>query len=154
MNCRNCGDPVDPRRVDLGYDYCTTEECQRVCVDRVRMARVTVNKAADQFERVERVAVPIPSASGYSADERAETAPAAARAAKAPAKHRIPSALERLQAAAADLDGQLRRSDERFCAGEITAREMKREQNAAIGAFNSLVRAENIRYRGLLRKPA
>ncbi len=55
MKCRNCGDEVDPRRVELGYDYCTRRECQERLMKRVELARVTVNKAADQYVRAEEV---------------------------------------------------------------------------------------------------
>jgi hypothetical protein len=41
---------------------------------------------------------------------------------------------------------------ERFCRSEITATEMRSEQNALIHAFNDRVRRENIRYRNFLRK--
>src|SRR5436190_1496857 len=55
VKCRNCGDEVDPRRVELGYDYCTRPECQERLAKRVELARVTVNKAADQYVRAEEV---------------------------------------------------------------------------------------------------
>src|SRR5919198_908801 len=55
VKCRNCGEPVDRRRVDLGYDYCTRPDCQERLVKRVELARVTVNKAADQYVRAEEV---------------------------------------------------------------------------------------------------
>src|SRR5262245_41688227 len=55
MKCKNCGEPVDPRRVELGYDYCTRAECQEACVDRVELAAVAVNKASDQYVRAEDV---------------------------------------------------------------------------------------------------
>ena len=53
MKCRNCGEEVDRRRVELGYDYCTRPGCQERLVKRVELARVTVNKAADQYVRAE-----------------------------------------------------------------------------------------------------
>ncbi len=56
MNCTNCGDPVDPRRVELGYDYCTRPECQERCSKPVRLAAVAVNKASDQYVKADEVA--------------------------------------------------------------------------------------------------
>ena len=58
MQCRNCGDVVDPRRVELGYDYCLKEECQQICLKRVQLAAVGVNKAADYYMKAEEVLPP------------------------------------------------------------------------------------------------
>ena len=66
MKCRNCGDEVDPRRVELGYDYCTRRECQERLMKRVELARVTVNKAADQYVRAEEVVPRAPGRGGAS----------------------------------------------------------------------------------------
>jgi hypothetical protein len=60
VHCRNCGDELDPRRVELGYDYCTRLVCQKRHMRRVRLARVGVNKAADQFVRADSVLPPDP----------------------------------------------------------------------------------------------
>lgn len=49
VQCRSCGNPVDPRRVELGYDYCLKEECQRLGVKPVKLASIGVNKAADYY---------------------------------------------------------------------------------------------------------
>src|SRR5919201_1831499 len=27
MKCKHCGEAVDPERADLGYDYCTRDDC-------------------------------------------------------------------------------------------------------------------------------
>ena len=61
MQCRNCGDLVDPRRVELGYDYCLKEECQQRCLKRVLLAAVGVNKAADCYSKAEEVVRPRPA---------------------------------------------------------------------------------------------
>src|SRR5215210_3242662 len=53
VKCKSCGEDVDPRRVELGYDYCTRRECQERLVNRIELARVTVNKAADQYVRAD-----------------------------------------------------------------------------------------------------
>ena len=70
MQCRNCGDVVDPRRVELGYDYCLKEECQQRCLKRVQLAAVGVNKAADYYMKAEEVLPPRPPAP--EADQVAE----------------------------------------------------------------------------------
>ena len=66
MKCRNCGDELDPRRVELGYDYCKRRECQERLMKRVELARVTVNKAADQYVRAEEVVPDGPDRGGGS----------------------------------------------------------------------------------------
>jgi len=57
-----------------------------------------------------------------------------------------------LQLAADQLDAELMQVYERFCRSELTAAEMRSEQNALIQAFNERVRSESIRYRSFLRK--
>ncbi|TML12620.1 MAG: hypothetical protein E6G39_11615 [Actinobacteria bacterium] len=154
VQCRNCGDVVDPERSELGYDYCMKDECQKRCMRRIEMATVGVNKAADQFVRAEEVR---PSASrlSYSRSTEGETEGGPSMASNRPrsALRREPaeSGLNRLRRAEARLDIALSESYDRFSRGATTAREMKVERNKLIRAFNSLVRAENIRYRARLR---
>jgi hypothetical protein len=50
-----------------------------------------------------------------------------------------------------ELDASLGRDYERFCRGEVTAREMERQRDQLIAAFNQRVMRENIRYRSMLR---
>jgi hypothetical protein len=71
VKCANCGDEVDPRRVELGYDYCTRRDCQELLMKRVELARVTVNKAADQYVRAEEV-VPSGPRPRWGIDEEEE----------------------------------------------------------------------------------
>ena len=162
MECRNCGDVVDPRRVELGYDYCLKEECQRRCVRRVELAAVGVNKAADYYQRADEVLPARPfvpattgtdadgtDADGTDADGPAPTAPARRRA---PAPVRPPTTLDRLRQQELELDRALERSYARFRQGDITAREMDVERDRLIVAFNQLVTSENIRYRSMLRR--
>jgi len=69
---------VDPRRVELGYDYCMKEVCQQRCIERVQLAAVGVNKAADYYMKAEEVLPPRPPGPG-------ETGPAAATGVEAEA---------------------------------------------------------------------
>lgn len=153
MHCKGCGEELDPRRVELGYDYCTKNSCQQLHMERLRLARIGVNKAADQFVRADEV---LPSEPGtrYTTvvdDESTQGArPARPRASRGATPR--PTTITRLRTAEHRLDANLERSYERFCAGETTAAEMNRERNALIDEFNALVRAENIRYRSLLRR--
>jgi hypothetical protein len=154
LQCRNCGDVVDPRRVELGYDYCRKEECQQQCLDRVQLAAVGVNKAADYYQRADEVLPPappriVPVDPDDCAGEQAQSrAPRPARQ----TDRRPSSTLERLRAQERELDEDLARSYERFRVGEITASEMDRERDQLVEAFNRQVRGENIRYRSLLRR--
>ena len=146
MECKNCGEPVDPRRADLGYDYCTRRECQERCVDRVELAAVAVNKASDQYVRADEVVPEGPSARwGIDPEPADDEEPARPR--------RRSSTTKRLERAAARLDAELARLYERFCKAELTLAEMRSRQNERIRAFNELVRGENIRYRSFLRRP-
>jgi hypothetical protein len=152
LQCRNCGDHVDPRRVDLGYDYCLKEECQRRCVERVQLAAVAVNKAADYYSRADEVAAVEPPAPSVpvDGDEPAGARRQRSRPAGEPDRRRK-TTLERLRDQEVELDEALLRSYERFCRGEITAREMDRECDRLVEVFNQQVMSENIRYRSMLR---
>ena len=151
MKCRNCGEEVDPRRVELGYDYCTRRECQERLMKRVELARVTVNKASDQYVRAEEV-VPRGPGPRWGIDEEDDGAHRPHRGVREPSQVRRPSTEKKLQRAAQKLDDALMQVYERFCRSEITHGEMRAEQNALIQAFNNRVRSENIRYRRFLRK--
>jgi hypothetical protein len=151
MNCRNCGEPVDPRRVELGYDYCTRPECQERCVDRVELAAVTVNKASDQYVRADDV-VPDPPTARWGIDPEPADGEPMRPTRDAPRARRRATTTERLERAAARLDAELARLYELFCDAELTAAEMRSLQNERIRAFNALVRSENIRYRNFVRK--
>lgn len=148
MECRICGTPVDPRRVELGYDYCTADECQRRCVQQPRMVRVGVNKAADQFVRAE-AALP----GGEMARNRLDDAPIArgSRERQLPRRRRVGTS-EKLRMAEDELDRRLEDSFQRFSRAEITAEDMAKERDGLIRAYNRRVMAENIRYRGMLRR--
>jgi hypothetical protein len=144
----------------LGYDYCLKEECQQRCLQRVELAAVGVNKAADYYMRADEVlpppgpvGPPAPGEPGGGGDEpgRAASRPPKPRPTRlAPA--RPTSTLERLREQEARLDEALDRSYQRFRLGEITAREMDLERDRLVEAFNRQVRSENIRYRSFLRR--
>jgi len=151
VKCRNCGDQVDPRRVELGYDYCTRPECQERSMKRVELARVAVNKAADQFVRAEEV-VPSGPRPRWGIDEEDDGADRPLRRVQEPPPARRLSTEKKLHRASQKLDAALTQVYERFCRSEITYAEMRTEQNALIQRFNDRVRSENIRYRSLLRK--
>jgi hypothetical protein len=164
LKCRNCGDPVDPRRVELGYDYCLKDECQKRCIEPVRLASIGVNKAADYIMRADELLPPRrPNLAGQEAtgheddeddqdDDTMIVVPA--RPPTAPTRKRRPTTLERLRRLEAELDAAVDRSYQRFAEGELTAKELDRERDSLIRAFNQQVMAENIRYRSLLRRPA
>ena len=151
LECRICGTPVDPRRVELGYDYCTADECQRRGLERLRLVRVAVNKAADQFARAEDV-LPQGEIGENRLDDTSQedSSPVVSPPRRSPSRRR--GTLEKLRAAEAELDRRLEESSQRFCRAEITADEMARESDGLIQRFNQRVMAENIRYRSMLRR--
>jgi hypothetical protein len=168
LQCRNCGDVVDPRRVELGYDYCLKEECQQRCLKRVHLAAVGVNKAADYYMKAEEVLPPRPAATTGTAGaagagagvespadvEYASEAPPARPKPVVKGRSRPKTTLERLREQEQALDAALDRSYERFRRGEVTATEMHRERDRLVEAFDRQVMRENIRYRSMLRGPA
>jgi hypothetical protein len=160
LQCRNCGDVVDPRRVELGYDYCLKDECQERCLERVHLAAVGVNKAADYYMKAEEVLPPRPPATSGAEPQPLEPDEPPERRAPVPAlatpktEKRLKTTLERLREQEAALDAALDLSYERFRRGEITATEMHRQRDQLVDAFNHQVMRENIRYRSMLRGPA
>jgi hypothetical protein len=158
LKCRNCGDLVDPRRVQLGYDYCLKEECQQRCLQRVELAAVGVNKAADYYMRADEVlpppqpgAEPLSAAGPLDLDEPSREALRRPHRPDRPAK-RPKTTLDRLRELEAELDAAMDRAYQRFGGGEITARELDGERQRLIEAFNGQVMSENIRYRSFLRR--
>jgi hypothetical protein len=153
LRCKNCGDQVEPRQVELGYDYCLKEECQQRCLKRVLLASVAVNKAADYYTKAEEVVSPrMPATAAVPADD--EEPPAARKRASRPANRaatRSKTTLERLREQEIELDKALDCSFERFRRGEVTAREMDRERDRLVESFNRLVMSDNIRYRSMMR---
>jgi hypothetical protein len=154
LECRSCGDFVDARRVELGYDYCLKEECQRRCLKPVQLTSVAVNKAADYYDRADDGGQPRPPATiVIDADGLPQATSRASRPGSTSRKEtRSQTTFERLREQEVKLDEALGRSYQRFYSGEITAREMDRECDQLIGSFNQRVMAENIRYRSMLRR--
>lgn len=149
VKCRICGENVDPRRVELGYDYCLKSDCQARGIKRVTLASVAVNKAADYITSAEEL-VRSPAPEPISIVEGSE-AGAVTRPTNTGTRKQPPSTLQRLREAEARVDAALKKSYARFERGDITAREMERESDELVDRFNRLVRGENIRYRSMLR---
>lgn len=153
MKCMNCGETIASERVELGYQYCLKDECQKLCMEPVRLARVAVNKSADQFVLADDVPPTTEPSTRRAPDDdqpdESEALPRVRAHLRAPTP--VLSPLQRLRAISAELDRRLAKSYDRFCQGEITSTEMAREQNALIDAFNGYVRRENIRYHGMIR---
>ncbi|MGH9117627.1 MAG: hypothetical protein ACRD0A_07030 [Acidimicrobiales bacterium] len=138
------------------------DECQARGLEPIVMARVGVNKAADQFVRADEIRPratagprlrdePTTDDENQPADVATWALGAARRAHPTPRIRRSPNAAERLHRAEAGLDAARAASYDRFARGVTTAREMNVERNKLIRALNRLVRAENIRYRSRLR---
>jgi hypothetical protein len=164
LQCRNCGSPLDPRRVELGYDYCLKAECQQLYVKRVKLAALGVNKAADYYVRADEVLpppAPAPLPAGHDEDEDGSGEPGPAGGSPSAGSPSPPSTdseprprstLARLRDRETQLDRDLARSYNRFVRGDITAREMDAEQRRRVADFNRAVMNENIRYRSFLRR--
>ena len=117
---------------------------------RVELARVTVNKAADQYVRAEEV-VPSGPRPRWGIDEEDDGPDRPQQRVEEPPRARRLSTETKLRRASQELDAALTQVYERFCRSDITYAEMRTEQNALIQRFNDRVRSENIRYRSLLR---
>jgi hypothetical protein len=145
---------VDPRRVELGYDYCLKDECQRRCMRHVRLAAVGVNKAADYYTTADELLPPPGPTSREPLDEPDDEVPVAPSRVGHKARVAAPkSTLAKLRERQRALDAALEDAYHRFRAGAITAVELDAERRALIGEFNRVVKGENIRYRAMLRKP-
>jgi hypothetical protein len=49
LHCTNCGDELSSERSELGYSYCTRDECVAACFEPVAVVALAVNKASDQY---------------------------------------------------------------------------------------------------------
>src|SRR5262249_58955104 len=116
MDCTNCGEPVDPRGGELGYDYCTRPECQEACVERVELAAVAVNKASAQYVRADEVVPDGPPARwGIDPEPAGEEGPVPRRPRQAPPARRRSSTTKRLQRGAPPLHSPPARPYQPFC---------------------------------------
>jgi hypothetical protein len=153
LKCRSCADPLDPRRVELGYDYCLKQECQEKCVKPVTLAAIGINKAADYYTRADEVLPPRLPAPTPAVPDEPPTLAEAGNASRPAAEDvvRKPSTIERLRRLEAELDRSLEEAYQRFESGQITAREMEKVRDGLVATFNAQVTRENIRYRSMLR---
>lgn len=155
MDCRICGDPVDPSRVELGYDYCLKDRCQQLGLKRVELAAIGVNKASDYYTTAdELVPARLPMSPSEQLGEDVDPLPRTHRGAAKPVRHdhhQPPTTLHRLRELEAQLDRELKASYRRFERSETTAIEMERECDVLVAAFNQEVMGANIRYRSMLR---
>jgi hypothetical protein len=154
LQCRSCGDPVDPRRVELGYDYCLKEECQRRCLKPVTLAAVGVNKAADYYTTPDEVLPPpppVPPRAEPGEDDDDVSKHKAQRTTPARVGWRPLSTIAKLHRLEEGLDNDLAEAYERFQRGQTTALQMEKACDDLIAAFNQKVMSENIRFRSMLR---
>lgn len=154
MQCRSCGDEVDQLRVELGYDYCLKEECQRQCLKPVTLASVGVNKAADYYTTPDELFPPPPPSPPRSRpDDDSEREPERKerQRSRTPDGSRPLTTGARLHQLEQRLDDELAKAYGMFQRGEITAREMERTCDDLIAGFNQRVMGENIRFRSMMR---
>jgi hypothetical protein len=110
-----------------------------------------VNKAADYYMKAEEV-LPLPGPPRSVSPKEPDAPPPPAVQRRPPkATNRSKSTLAKLRQLEAELDVALEAVYQRFCRSEITAKEMDRQRDELIRAFNRGVMSENIRYRGMLR---
>ncbi len=130
--------------MELGYDYCLKEECQQRCVRRVELAAVHVNKAADYYQRADEVLpprqpVPAPVVIDDAGSLDAPPGPAPKPRGTPPAPSRPKTTLERLRLRRPPWTRPWSSASHDSAGGEITAREMDRERDRLIEAFNRQV---------------
>ncbi|HEX4864303.1 MAG TPA: hypothetical protein VFV02_09535 [Acidimicrobiales bacterium] len=138
--------------MELGYDYCLKEDCQRRCITPVKLGAIGVNKAADYYTTPEELFPPPPPAPPNPGIEEDDALPTGHRSRRNSRRQSQPaSTVAKLQALEKRLDRELAESYERFQRGEITARQMEEACDRLVAAFNQRVMSENIRFRSMLR---
>jgi hypothetical protein len=133
LQCRNCGARLTAERAELGYDYCTREECVDACFEPLDVIAVAVNKASDQYvlkrdlEWSERRAhQPVANEGGWLPGIRRKAEP------NRPAR---PTTVSRIAELEAQLDADLAREDDPVARAKL------------VNDFNARLRRLNIRYR-------
>ena len=133
MECRNCGAAVEPERVDLGYEYCTREECVEACLEPIDVIAVAVNKASDQYVLKRDLGWSDPP---DRRPERSEGGWLNGLSLRTPSKRAAaPSTQVRIATLEAQLDAALAREDD------------PKRRAKLVNDFNARVRRLNIRYR-------
>jgi hypothetical protein len=140
VECRNCGAVLDPERVELGYDYCTLDECVEACLEPLDVVAVAVNKASDQYVLKRelgwsdpRVRESQPDEGGWLSGLKPRTPPTS------PAPH---SSTARIAELEAQLDAELEREADPGRRAKL------------VNDFNARLRRLNIRYRRTAQRRA
>jgi hypothetical protein len=133
LYCRHCGAAVEAERVDLGYDYCTREECVEACLEPIDVIAVAVNKASDQYvlKRDLGWSDP-PDRSSHGSEGGWLNGLSPRTPSKRPA---TPSTQVRIATLEAELDAALAREDDPKLRAKL------------VNDFNARLRRLNIRYR-------
>ena len=140
MECRNCGAAIDAERVELGYDYCTRDECVEACLEPLDVVAVAVNKASDQYVLKRELGWSEPSTREHARDDGGWLAGMAPRTPKKAAT--TGGSTARIAQLETRLDADLAREDD-------PARRAK-----LINDFNARLRQLNIRYRRTAQRRA
>jgi len=133
LECKHCGAAVEAERVELGYDYCTNDECVEACFEPLDVIAVAVNKASDQYVLKRDLDWSEPAEREAPQDEGGWMSGLVARKpAKAAATR---SSVARIAALEAELDEALERESDPVRRAKL------------VNDFNARLRRLNIRYR-------
>jgi hypothetical protein len=133
LECRHCGAVVDSERVELGYDYCTREECVEACLEPLDVIAVAVNKASDQYVLKRDLGWSDPPAREPVSDEGGWLSGLASRTPPTTAAPK--SSAARI----AELEAQLE--------ADLAAEDDPARRAKLVNDFNARLRRLNIRYR-------
>ena len=140
MQCRHCGAALSAERAELGYDYCTREECVDACFEPVDVIAVAVNKASDQYVLNRDLEWSEPRAHEPIANEGGWLPGVGRRTdSKRPAR---PTTVSRIDELEAQLDVDLAREDDPIARAKL------------VNDFNARLRRLNIRYRRAAQRRA
>jgi hypothetical protein len=140
LKCRHCGAPVDQERVDLGYDYCTREECVAACLEPIDVVAVAVNKASDQYVLKRDLGWSDPAVRERPRDEGGWLP------GLGPHKEAKPAAARSTQARIAELEAQLD--------ADLAGEDDPVQRAKLVNDFNARLRQWNIRYRRVAQRRA